>query len=185
MLDTHELGRRAGQLKRVQRSAPAPAGLRLELVGVPEGAGIDLDLRCESVVEGVLVSGTARVQVQGDCARCLEPLVDEVVVDLQELYVFDPAEAEEGGGALEGELIDLLPLVRDAVVLALPLAPRCRPDCPGLCPQCGARLADEPGHGHEQPDLRWAALVGLTGLTETTEHDAAAAARRGGPTEES
>ena len=71
---------------------------------------------------------------------------------------------------LEGDLIDLEPVLRDAVVLALPLRPLCRDDCPGLCAECGARLADDPDHGHETVDPRWAALQGLMN-TKTLDTD--------------
>jgi uncharacterized protein len=61
---------------------------------------------------------------------------------------------------LDGDLLDLEPALRDAVVLALPMSPLCREDCPGLCVECGVRLADAgPGHGHDDaPDPRWAGL---------------------------
>jgi uncharacterized protein len=63
---------------------------------------------------------------------------------------------------LEGDLLDLEPLLRDAVVLALPFQPLCEDDCPGLCTECGARLADDPDHTHEEPiDPRWAKLTTL------------------------
>ena len=63
---------------------------------------------------------------------------------------------------LEGDLLDLEPLLRDAVVLALPFQPLCEDDCPGLCPECGVRLADDPEHSHEAPvDPRWAGLAAL------------------------
>ena len=70
-------------------------------------------------------------------------------------------ETDEEVHELQGEHLDLEPVLRDAVVPALPFQPVCRPDCPGLCPQCGARLADEPDHGHEDVDPRWAALRDL------------------------
>jgi uncharacterized protein len=83
-------------------------------------------------------------------------------VDVLQLYVYPGNEVDADDdeiGRLVGEMIDLEPLLRDAVVLALPLAPVCRDDCPGLCPDCGARLADVgPEHGHDQVDPRWAAL---------------------------
>ena len=47
------------------------------------------------------------------------------------------------------------------MVLALPFKPVCREDCPGLCPECGILLADDPGHGHASTDPRWAALQDL------------------------
>jgi len=64
---------------------------------------------------------------------------------------------------LQDDLVDLEPLLRDAVVLALPFQPLCQDDCPGLCAECGARLADDPDHTHGEPvDPRWAALSALT-----------------------
>ena len=80
VLDTRELGRRAGSMRTVRLPAPAPADLGVELIGVPAGSEIDLDLRLESVMEGVLVSGTAAVQLAGECGRCLEPVVETLTV---------------------------------------------------------------------------------------------------------
>lgn len=149
-------------MRTVSRTVPAPAGLRGELVGAPDGSDLVLDLRLESVSEGVLVSGTAQVELAGECARCLEPLTDELVVDVMQLFVYPGHENEADDdeiGRLIDDYVDLEPLLRDAVVLALPLAPVCSDDCVGLCPDCGARLADvEPDHGHEAVDPRWAAL---------------------------
>ncbi len=166
VLDTRELGRRPGSQRKVSFSAEAPAGLGIEILGVPEGSSVDIDLRLEAVMEGVLVTGTARAALEGECARCLEPIEDTVSVDLQELFVYDdpdhgvPGDDEESDvSRLEGDLIDLEPLLRDAVVLALPFQPLCRDDCPGLCVECGARLADDPEHRHDAViDPRWAAL---------------------------
>ncbi len=148
-------------MRRVRLTVPAPADFGIEVVGVPEGADIELDLRLESVMEGVLVSGTARAPLAGECARCLDPIDGEVEADIQEMYVFDGDDADEEERRVEGELIDLEPALRDAVVLALPQAPLCRDDCPGLCSECGARLADDPDHSHQVGDPRWAALAGL------------------------
>jgi uncharacterized protein len=166
VLDTRELGRRPGAMKRVSLTVPAPAGLGNAVLEVPAGGDVVLDLRLESVMEGVLASGTARTTVEGECVRCLDPVRQELEVDLQQLYLYDPAEAagsddEEDLLALDGDLLDLQPLLRDALVLALPLQPVCSPDCPGLCADCGVRLADDPGHSHEVVDGRWAALVGM------------------------
>ncbi len=163
MLDAHELGRRPGSQREVSRTVPAPAELGIEVLHVPEGSPVDLDLRLEAVMEGVLVTGSAEAELEGECVRCLEPIAERLRVDLQELYLYDQADAaaeeEADVGRLEGELIDLEPLLRDAVVLALPFQPLCREDCPGLCPECGALLAQDPGHRHQAPvDPRWAAL---------------------------
>ncbi len=166
MLDTRELGRRPGSQREVSLTVPAPADLGIEVLGVPEGSPVELDLRLEAVMEGVLVTGTARATLEGECARCLEPISDEVEVRFQELCVYDDHDVDPDEelevSTLQDDLVDLEPLLRDAVVLALPFQPLCQDDCPGLCPECGARLADEPDHGHDAPgDPRWAALGAL------------------------
>src|SRR4051812_15784222 len=133
VLDTRELGRRPGSMRRVQRAAAAPADWALELVRVPDGAEVELDLRLEAVMEGVLVSGSVRAPLAAECGRCLEPVEDALVADVQELYAYDPADAADDAPVLSGDLLDLRPLLRDAVVLALPINPVCDEACAGLC----------------------------------------------------
>ena len=118
-------------------------------------------------MEGVLVTGTARAALEGECVRCLEPITEEIEVRFQELFVYDDREVDPDEelevSKLQDDLVDLEPLLRDAVVLALPFQPLCEDDCPGLCAECGARLADDPDHTHGEPvDPRWAALATLT-----------------------
>jgi len=155
----------------VSPTVPAPADLGIEVLRVPEGSQVELDLRLEAVMEGVLVTGTARAALEGECVRCLGPITDELEVDLQELYVYsrpdhDP-DMDDEVSMLQDDLLDLEPLLRDAVVLALPFQPLCQPDCPGLCVECGARLLDDPDHQHEEPvDPRWAALAELAELQQ-------------------
>ncbi|WP_030164373.1 YceD family protein [Spirillospora albida] len=168
MLDTRALGRQPGSSREEHVTAPAPENFGIEMIGAPAGAPIELDLRLEAVLEGVLVTGTATLPLQGECARCLDPIASTFEADFQELFVYP--DTRSGGNAdddelrLEDDLIDLEPVLRDAVVLALPLSPLCRDDCPGLCPECGARLADAgPEHHHDVADPRWAALQGLAG----------------------
>lgn len=157
VVDTHELGRRPGNERTVSLSIAAPADLGSVVYGVPEGSDIAIELRLEAVMDGVLATGTASAQATGECVRCLDDLDDDLVVDFQELYLY-----EDGGEddlSLEGDLLDLEPVLRDAVVLALPFKPVCDPECPGLCPECGARLADDPDHTHgDAIDPRWAKL---------------------------
>jgi uncharacterized protein len=155
----------------VSRTVPAPADLGIEVLRVPEGSPVELDLRLEAVMEGVLVTGTAHASLAGECVRCLEPITDEVDVRFQELYVYEdhalPEEEDDEVSTLQDDLVDLEPLLRDAVVLALPFQPLCEDDCPGLCPDCGARLADDPDHAHDAAiDPRWAALADLNTQTE-------------------
>ena len=151
----------------MSRTVPAPADLGIEVLRVPEGAPVELGLRTEAVMEGVLVTGTARAALEGECVRCLEPISEEIEVRFQELFVYDDREVDPDEelevSKLQDDLVDLEPLLRDAVVLALPFQPLCEDDCPGLCVECGARLADDPDHTHGEPvDPRWAALATLT-----------------------
>jgi uncharacterized protein len=160
VFDTRALGRRAGAMTTVTRTVPAPAGLGIEVIGVPAGSPIELDLRLEAVVEGVLVTGTARMRAVGECVRCLTEVSVDIEADIQELFVHDAAsEDDEEVSVLQGDLVDLEPVLRDDVVLDLPFQPLCREDCAGLCPVCGVRLDDHPGHHHDgEVDPRWAAL---------------------------
>ena len=174
VLDTHELGRRPGTMRRVQRTVPALEDLGTAVIGIPAGNDLELDLRLEAVMEGILVSGSVRGRAVGECVRCLEEVVEDVDVDLQELYVYPErarAAVEEGDDEeeireLDGDLVDVEPAVRDAVVPALPFRPVCSPDCPGLCSECGARLADPENadHSHEVLDPRWAELDRLKSM---------------------
>lgn len=171
VLDTRELGRRPGSMRELVRTVPAPEGLGIvDLIGVPTGADLELDLRLESVMEGVLVSGTVVAPVAGECGRCLEPVTDVLHVRVQELFAYAAEEGEEDDVSLmEGDLLDLEPTLRDAVVLALPLTPLCDPDCAGLCPDCGERLDDLPAdHAHDASDPRWSALQDLLRTAPTT-----------------
>jgi uncharacterized protein len=176
VLDTRELGRRPGAMRRVQRTEPAPAELGQAMAVVAPGSPLVLDLRLESVMEGVLVSGTVSATMSGECGRCLDPVHSELTVDIQELFRYPDSGPYGGRGRSEAEtagdddelpmlvddLIDLEPVLRDALVLELPMSPLCSPDCRGLCPGCGERLDDLPAnHSHDEVDPRWAALSGL------------------------
>jgi uncharacterized protein len=166
VVDIHELGRRPGAMVTLSREVPAPADLGTDVIGVTQGSPVRLDLRLESVMEGVLVSGTVQVTATGECGRCLMPVELDLELPLQELFAYPDkrpaADVDEDDlRELEGDLFDLEPALRDAVVPALPFQPVCRDDCPGLCSECGARLADDPEHEHDVVDPRWAALQGL------------------------
>ena len=170
VFDVRELGRRPGAMHQFDRDVPAAdlLGGKNSLDGLytAESADLLLDLRVESVVEGVLGTGRVSGSLVGECVRCLDPVEVEVDADFQELFYYDAAdltaeEAEEAQLVVE-DLIDVTALVHDSVMLALPLQPLCEEDCPGLCAECGARLADDPEHGHESVDPRWAALSALT-----------------------
>lgn len=175
VFDTRTLGRQAGSARTQQPTVPAPDDLRLELARVPVGADMQLDVRFEAVTEGVLVTGSVAAPLAGECARCLTPLESSVTASFRELYLYQPEkhdkhawrerqdendEQDDEELYLDGDLLDLEPVLRDAVVLALPMSPLCREDCPGLCAECGAPLAEAgPDHKHDDAiDPRWAAL---------------------------
>lgn len=164
VLDTRDLPRGPGAMRAVERAIPAPEDLGLELIRVPVGAELTLTLRMESVSEGVLVSARVQAPLTGECSRCLREISDTLDTSFQELYAYehsttDDTADEDEVGRMQGDLIDLEPELRDAVVLALPNHPLCREDCPGLCPECGALWDELPAdHRHREVDPRWAAL---------------------------
>jgi uncharacterized protein len=147
--------------------------LKITSSRVPHGADVAVDVVLEASDGGIVASGTVRAPWVGECRRCLCEVGGELVVQVRELYEDRPAydddpaaEAEMGEETypLADEILDLLPLARDAVLLHLPQAPLCRSDCAGLCPTCGADLNDGPcACPPPAADSRWAALDALRG----------------------
>ncbi len=131
-------------------------------IGIEAGEVLEIDLRLESVHEGILATGEAFGRASGECGRCLDPIESDVEVDFQELFAYSGT--SEDDFVVENEQIDLDQVIRDAVVLSLPLQPVCQQDCEGLCITCGAKLSDDPQHAHEAAlDPRW---IGLQQLKE-------------------
>jgi uncharacterized protein len=177
ILNTHDLTRRAGEMKEYQLDIPAHVRIGVPLIAVPEGDLVELDVRLESVTEGVLASADIYAIAHGECIRCLDPV--EVVIDrkIQELYRYEPTNEKgrkkrrddedvdlEGEEELqmEGDLMDLEIPVIDAIILTLPVNPLCSEECLGLCPDCGEKWENLPeGHAHEVIDARWSGLDGL------------------------
>jgi uncharacterized protein len=172
VLDTRQLGRSAGSQRQYRREIPASAQLGLDMIKVPEGSLMVMDVRIEAVTEGVLATGSVTGSLTGECGRCLTSFTDDLAVEFVELFAYPNSATEETTDAeeiprLEGFHLDLEPVVRDAVVLSLPLTPLCRPDCGGLCPECGELLDDLPdNHTHTQLDPRWAALAERFGTSD-------------------
>ncbi len=171
VIDISRLGRRPGSMMTVKTTVPSPARMGLDLIAVDQGAPLELDLRLESVSEGVLVTGSVSAPTSGECSRCLQPITGEVDIDLTELFAYPHSTTDETSDADDvarvgrdggSETVDLEQPIIDAVGLALPFSPVCGPDCAGLCQECGIPLASaEPGHHHEQIDPRWAKLATL------------------------
>jgi uncharacterized protein len=170
VLDITRVGRRPGVMGELVREAGAPGALGTDVIGVEEGSPLHLEVRMESVVEGILVTGSVRGRAVGACVRCLDPVVVPIDAPFQELFAYadrhvhhrevGDEDADEEYRVEDG-LIDLEPVLRDTVVPALPFQPVCRGDCPGLCSECGVRLADDPEHRHDMFDPRWAALSAI------------------------
>jgi uncharacterized protein len=170
VLDTRELNRRPGTMLELRRTVTFPDDLGTDVVSIKAGTPVEVEVRLESVVEGVLVTGSVSGTATGACVRCLDPVELDVEGTFQELFAYADRAAhhhevaasdEDDVHELVGDLIDLEPVLRDAVVPTLPFQPVCRDDCPGLCSECGMRLADDPDHHHEVIDPRWSALSGL------------------------
>ena len=184
VVDTRELIRRPGSMRELSRTVTVPERIGTDVIAIQPGHRVELDVRLESVVEGVLATGTVQGAASGVCVRCLEDVEVSLEVGFQELFAYPeraahhhkvtaPAARKGGHNAdaetdedeqhvLDGDLMDLEEVVRDAVVTALPFQPVCQDDCPGLCSECGARLADDPEHHHDVIDPRWSALSTLS-----------------------
>jgi uncharacterized protein len=163
MVDVYDLLHRPGEMRERTLEIVVPEDLGTDIIAVKAGSVLTVELRMESLHDGVLVSADVSGTASGECVRCLIGIEDPVEVEIQELFAYSQDEAFDY--EVQVDTIDLEPVIRDAVVLSLPFQPVCQDDCLGLCPQCGVRLLDNPDHEHEAPvDPRWAALAGLEGL---------------------
>jgi uncharacterized protein len=158
-IEIRDLLENPGSSRTVRLQEPV-AGLRTELVDVPEDAPINGDLVLESVVDGIYVKASLEGRFQMRCARCLKPFERDFDVEMTELVSREPG-PEDDYALAEDLTLDPEPMVRDAVGLEMPFAPLCRPDCLGLCEICGGdrNLGECPGH--ERTDPRWAVLDAL------------------------
>ena len=173
VIDIRDLARQPGAGRDIVTQVPAPADLGLELIKIPQGSPLELDLRVESVAEGVLVTGVVRGTAEAECGRCLTATTEDVQVDLTELFAYpgtktDETTDEDEVNRLIEDRADLESVIRNEIVTELPLTPLCKPDCEGLCAECGERLEDLPeDHTHELIDPRWAALRDKFGGTQS------------------
>jgi len=154
-----ELRRRVGTQRDVHVTTPLP-GLHITGAQVPDDAELAIDATLESIEGGaVTVSGTVTVPWAAECRRCLDEISGVAVVDLSEVFEVRPVEGETY--PIEGDEVDLEPVVRDAALLHLPLAPLCREDCVGPAPDAfPATVEGEEAADDEAPtrDPRWSAL---------------------------
>ena len=167
-VDVYDLMHRPGEMRERSLDIVVPEEFGNAMIGVKAGSELMVELRMESLHDGILVSADIDGTAAGECGRCLIDIEQAVQVEIQELFAYSSDEAFEY--EVHEDMIDLEPVIRDAVVLSLPFQPVCQEDCLGLCPQCGARLLDNPGHEHQSPvDPRWAALGSLATFDSTTD----------------
>jgi uncharacterized protein len=173
-VDVRELLQKPGAHRHVVVRAPLE-DLATPVAEVPPDRPVTVDVEVESVVEGLLVTGTVSATAVVRCVRCLRALDQEVEVEVRELFALEGGDDEdEGYAVLPDDRLPLDTMARDALVLAFPAFPLCRPDCAGLCPVCGAdRNTHDCGHGGtETTDPRWAGLADLRTSLTKEEDDA-------------
>lgn len=185
-----QVGSHAGQQMPLKRTFPAPSGIGDSIVGVTEGADVHVDGQFDSIVDGLIFTGTFTAPVHAVCSRCDTPLDDDWSEQVTAFFPYEEQQPEskgKGGKDEDVEIIagedeaedvyplmdngsfaDLEALIRDTFVDALPLQPLCRPDCKGLCPQCGVDLNEHPDHRHETTDIRFAGLEALKAQLEAS-----------------
>ena len=157
VVPVNDLTRRPGQMNELEMDIELVIPMGQGAATVPAGEIVELNLRLESVHDGILATGEVDSTALADCSRCLEPLKLAVEVDFQELFAYSLE--QEDDFLVQDEKIDLEQAITDAVVLSLPFKPVCSEDCLGLCSECGVKLAEDPEHAHQaQNDSRWSEL---------------------------
>lgn len=165
-VDVSELLRRPGASERLETDQVLD-GIEVPLARVREGSPLHLELRLEALVDGIHASGPVDGDVTIECRRCLKLFTRALRVELDDVFLYPGESIDDEGYRVEGESIDLEPVVRDALMLALPLNPLCTEGCKGLCSTCGADLNEaDCGHSQDPVDIRW---TGLEQLRRTLE----------------
>ncbi|CAH0173464.1 hypothetical protein SRABI128_01093 [Microbacterium sp. Bi128] len=156
-----DIERHPGEMREHELDIPTPEKWGEGLLSIAAAEVLEIDVRLESVHEGILVSGTVDTTATGVCGRCLIDITEPVEVEFQELFAYPGDEANDF--EVQDDHVDLENLVRDAIVLSLPFQPVCQPDCLGLDPVTGEKLTESAGDTEQTPaDPRWAALQQYT-----------------------
>ena len=176
IFNTHDLPHRAGEMREHQLDLKIPEPVGVDLLSVKPGEIIEVDLRLQSVDEGVLATARVMATATGECTRCLKPITWPIDENFTELYYYEIAAGKKGSKSksgkdeeidldeddlsfMVGDEIDLELAIRDAVILNLDINPLCTEDCAGLCPGCGEKWISLPAdHAHTPDDPRWSAL---------------------------
>lgn len=131
------------------------------------GATVDTDVVFQGTIEAIegarlVAVGHARATWQGECRRCLKVASGDIDVAVREIYESDATEGETY--PLDGDWANLEPMIRESIMLEIPVAPLCKDDCKGLCPECGVdRNTTDCDCEPDLSDPRWAALDALKG----------------------
>jgi uncharacterized protein len=156
-IPVHELTRRPGHTTEQRLELALGTAMGQGAATVEPGQVLQLELRLESIHEGILATGEVVTTATALCSRCLEPLELKVEVDFQELFAYSLE--QEDDFLIQDEKINLEQAITDVVVLSLPFKPVCSEDCLGLCSECGLNLSQDPNHVHEASiDSRWSEL---------------------------
>ena len=184
-----QVASRPGQSKEIDATFPAPSGIGDEIVGVDEGTDVSVVGAFDSIVDGLILNARISAPVHAECTRCLKPIQRDWTVNVTSFFPYEDKSAAGKNGKEEevdiiagedeaedtyplldgGAWADLEALLRDTLVEELPLQPLCKPDCKGLCSQCGIDLNENPDHQHDMTDIRFAALEGLKAKLEGKE----------------
>ena len=190
-----QIASRAGQSKPIDADFPAPSGIGDSIVGIKEGEPVHVSGQFDSIVDGLIFTGRLDAPFVSECTRCLKPIQHDWTVNVTSFFPYEDKSAAGKGGkagkngkeeevdiiAGEDEAEDTYPLLdggawadleallRDTLVEELPLQPLCKPDCKGLCSQCGIDLNENPDHQHDMTDIRFAALDALKAKLEGKE----------------
>lgn len=177
-----QIASRAGQSHHIDAVFPAPSGIGDDVIGVKEDADVNVGGSIDSIVDGLIATLRISAPVHAQCTRCLTPIKRDWVANTTVFFPYDSQASDQGdwgGGAeieivagedesedtyplsADGAFVDIEALLRDTLVEELPMQPLCRPDCRGLCPQCGLNLNEHPGHRHDATDMRFDALKAL------------------------
>lgn len=171
VVSVRDLIAKPGEMREKHLEIDTPSRYGEAVAVVPEGRGIELDLRLESVHEGIFVTGEIHTTADADCVRCLEPVSVPIDAEFQELFAFSAGDGYDY--QVVDETIDLDDVVRDQVVLQLPFQPVCSDDCSGLDPETGQkRPAGWEPPETEDIDPRWAELQKLVSNPQDPEADA-------------
>ena len=164
-----QIGSRAGQSMEIDKAFPAPGGIGDTIVGVTEGSDVQVRGRFDSIVDGLIFTGSFTAPVHAVCTRCDTPLDRDWTAQATAFFPFEEQPEDVYPLIDRGAFADIEALIRDTFVDALPLQPLCRPDCKGLCPQCGVDLNEHPEHEHKMADMRFAGLAALKEQLEAEE----------------